>query len=186
MGNFNRDDNRSGGGFNRGSGGGRSFGGGGGFGGGNRFGGRDGGDRDGGRGGDRPMHKATCSQCNASCELPFRPKGDRPVYCSNCFGKQGDGDGRSNKFGGERNERHGRPSADFFEKKEKETKDSREVMDQLKMLNAKMDTLIRTLAPSAPVEKIKKQEVKEEVAVVKEVVKEKKEKAKKKSASKKA
>src|SRR3989338_5504062 len=113
MGNFNRDDNRdgnrSGGGFNRGFGGGRpSFGGGGGFGGGNRFGGRDE-----GRGGDRPMHKAICDTCGANFELPFRPKGDRPVYCKDCFGKKGDAGARPNAFGGERgerNDRHGRPS----------------------------------------------------------------------------
>ncbi len=29
--------------------------------------------------------KATCSECGDSCELPFRPSGDRPVFCSNCF-----------------------------------------------------------------------------------------------------
>lgn len=180
MGNFNRDgnrdNNRSGDGFNRGFGGGRPFGGGGGFGGGNRFGGRD----------DRPMHKAICDTCNTGFELPFKPKGDRPVYCNDCFGKKGDGNVRPNKFGGERNERHGgRPSAEFFEKREKEAKDSREVIDQLKMLNLKIDNLVRLLTPSASVEKVKKQEVKEEVAV-KEVVKEKKEKTKKKVTSKKA
>lgn len=44
-----------------------------------RFGGRD--DQ-----GPR-MHQATCADCGQSCEIPFRPTGDRPVYCSNCFGK---------------------------------------------------------------------------------------------------
>lgn len=31
------------------------------------------------------MHRATCAQCGASCEVPFKPTGDKPVYCSNCF-----------------------------------------------------------------------------------------------------
>lgn len=29
--------------------------------------------------------KATCADCGDSCEVPFRPSGERPVYCSNCF-----------------------------------------------------------------------------------------------------
>jgi len=56
----------------------------------------------GGRDGGRPaMHKATCSECGDECELPFRPTGDRPVFCSSCFDKQGGGD-RSSKFSGPR------------------------------------------------------------------------------------
>ena len=27
----------------------------------------------------------TCSDCGQECEIPFVPKHDRPVYCSNCF-----------------------------------------------------------------------------------------------------
>ena len=50
--------------------------------------------------GDRPtvMHKATCSECNEECEVPFRPTGDKPVYCRGCFGDKGGSD--SGKFGG--------------------------------------------------------------------------------------
>src|SRR3989344_5736458 len=53
---------------------------------GSRFGG--GGDRD-----MRPrtMHEATCSSCGKSCEVPFRPTGEKPVYCRDCFNKQGGG-----------------------------------------------------------------------------------------------
>lgn len=40
------------------------------------------------RDGDAPqMHQATCDDCGNSCEVPFRPTGERPVYCSNCFKK---------------------------------------------------------------------------------------------------
>ena len=50
--------------------------------------------RGGGGGGfDRPpreMHKATCSECNKECEIPFKPSGDRPVYCKDCFSKRKD------------------------------------------------------------------------------------------------
>lgn len=35
------------------------------------------------------MHQATCAQCGKSCEVPFRPNGQRPVYCRDCFGGAG-------------------------------------------------------------------------------------------------
>lgn len=39
------------------------------------------------------LHKATCSECGKECEVPFRPTGDKPVYCSDCFAKKrADGD----------------------------------------------------------------------------------------------
>lgn len=102
---------------NRGFGGGSSFGGGrggdrggdrGGFRGGSSFGGSRGGDRGGFRGGDRggfgggksfgggrpggrsTLFKTTCDKCKNECEVPFRPTGEKPVFCNNCFGKDGD------------------------------------------------------------------------------------------------
>ena len=69
----------------------------GGFGGGNRGGFR----KDGGRGGfrgkpdfkhgggfdsfNKEMFSATCATCNKQCEVPFRPNGEKPVYCRDCF-----------------------------------------------------------------------------------------------------
>lgn len=35
----------------------------------------------------REMHDAVCASCGASCKIPFEPKNDRPVYCSECFAK---------------------------------------------------------------------------------------------------
>jgi CxxC-x17-CxxC domain-containing protein len=49
-----------------------------GFGGGRRSGG-------GGGGGAREMFPATCASCGKSCQVPFQPNGDKPVYCSDCF-----------------------------------------------------------------------------------------------------
>ncbi|MGE0267023.1 MAG: CxxC-x17-CxxC domain-containing protein [Candidatus Omnitrophota bacterium] len=43
-----------------------------------------------GGGGPREWHKATCSECNSECEVPFKPRGDRPIYCKNCFAKRKD------------------------------------------------------------------------------------------------
>lgn len=39
-------------------------------------------------GGRREMHPATCAQCGKETEVPFLPRGDRPVYCSDCFRQQ--------------------------------------------------------------------------------------------------
>lgn len=41
-----------------------------------------------GSGRPREMHKAVCSGCNQECEVPFKPSGDRPVYCKECFSKR--------------------------------------------------------------------------------------------------
>ncbi len=67
-----------------GGGGGRGFGGGGPR--------RDFGGGGGGRGnfGDRPrgprqMFPAVCAECGKQTEVPFKPSGDRPVLCRDCF-----------------------------------------------------------------------------------------------------
>jgi CxxC-x17-CxxC domain-containing protein len=33
----------------------------------------------------REMHPAVCAQCGKDTTVPFRPRGDKPVYCSDCF-----------------------------------------------------------------------------------------------------
>lgn len=38
--------------------------------------------------GPRKIYTATCSDCGDSCEVPFRPTGERPVFCKDCFDKQ--------------------------------------------------------------------------------------------------
>ncbi len=35
--------------------------------------------------GPRPLHTVICSECGALSQVPFLPRGDRPVYCSVCF-----------------------------------------------------------------------------------------------------
>lgn len=39
------------------------------------------------RQGSREMYPAVCAQCGAQTQVPFRPRGDRPVYCSDCFSR---------------------------------------------------------------------------------------------------
>ncbi|MEK6900755.1 MAG: CxxC-x17-CxxC domain-containing protein [Nanoarchaeota archaeon] len=33
----------------------------------------------------REMHKATCADCGAECNVPFKPTEGRPVYCRDCY-----------------------------------------------------------------------------------------------------
>ena len=35
--------------------------------------------------GPREMHPIVCAQCGNEAMVPFRPRGDRPVYCGDCF-----------------------------------------------------------------------------------------------------
>lgn len=62
--------------------------GGGGGGGGGSYAGGGGGGGGGYGGGQREMFTATCSSCGREARVPFQPRGDKPVYCSDCFEKQ--------------------------------------------------------------------------------------------------
>ena len=33
----------------------------------------------------RQMYEAVCASCGQTCQVPFQPRDDRPVYCSECF-----------------------------------------------------------------------------------------------------
>ncbi len=39
-------------------------------------------------GAPREMHSAVCAQCGAQTQVPFLPKNDRPIYCSECYATQ--------------------------------------------------------------------------------------------------
>lgn len=36
----------------------------------------------------REMYTATCASCGKEAKVPFQPREDRPVYCSECFAQQ--------------------------------------------------------------------------------------------------
>ena len=36
----------------------------------------------------REMFSATCASCGREAQVPFRPSGAKPVYCSDCFKSQ--------------------------------------------------------------------------------------------------
>ncbi|MDT3700338.1 MAG: zinc-ribbon domain containing protein [Thermincola sp.] len=37
---------------------------------------------------EREMHSAVCSACGCETQVPFKPSGDKPVYCRECFNNQ--------------------------------------------------------------------------------------------------
>ena len=73
------------------------------------------------------MHDATCSECGKQCEIPFRPTGSRPVFCSDCFRKSDGGSGRSS--------RDDRPSSSG----------SGASSNQFAQINAKLDKILKVL-----------------------------------------
>jgi CxxC-x17-CxxC domain-containing protein len=34
---------------------------------------------------ERPMYPAICAKCGKETMVPFKPTGDKPVYCRECF-----------------------------------------------------------------------------------------------------
>jgi CxxC-x17-CxxC domain-containing protein len=43
------------------------------------------GQRDGGYGRERREFEVVCADCGQTTTVPFEPRGDRPVYCRDCF-----------------------------------------------------------------------------------------------------
>ncbi len=50
--------------------------------------------------GPREMFSATCGSCGKEAKVPFQPRGDRPVYCSDCFQSQPRTGGGGGGYGG--------------------------------------------------------------------------------------
>lgn len=106
---------------------------------------------------DRPekiMHTAVCAQCGNSCQVPFKPRGDKPVYCSTCFGAHSDS-GRDNKskFSKPREFRSEKPSPTF---------DNSKLITKIDELINKLDQVVKvmTVKEETPKEIVEKKEVK--------------------------
>lgn len=132
------------GGFSKGRSGGRSFGNGrddrrgggsrGGFGGGRTSRGRSF-DR-----GPKEMFHAECAECGNDCEVPFKPTGEKPVLCSNCFDKSG---------GRERRDRAPRGDGGFKKEFRAPKPDARidELLAEVRELHVKVDRLLAIIDP---------------------------------------
>ena len=49
--------------------------------------------QNGGNAAPRQMYEVICDGCGCTTQVPFQPRGDRPVYCRECFEAQ-----RQNRF----------------------------------------------------------------------------------------
>ena len=115
---------------------------------------------------EKRLYKTECAKCGDACEVPFRPTGERPVYCRPCFGKSEQP---------ERNDRFERKSAPEFRG------GSDNSAEQFRILNSKLDAILKALNP-APA---KAPEIKAEVKVEAKKAEAPKATAKKKAAAKK-
>ena len=137
----------------------------GGFGGRSKFGGDNRGDdrRGGGRWDrdDRPQQKfsAMCAACHKKCEVPFRPTGEKPVYCSDCFGQQSQGGSRP--YGNERSAR--REERSDYQKPPRAERPARhgsqnsaeltDIKRQLVTIEARLNRILDIINPPQPAEK---------------------------------
>ena len=100
-------------------------------------------------GGDsaRPvMHQAICSECDKECEVPFKPSGDKPVFCRSCFkNKEATGPRESGRrdFGKKDFGERSFSKAPFVKSSGGITK------EQFEILNSKLDKILDALDSTA-------------------------------------
>ena len=104
------------------------------------------------RGGDRPqmqLHKATCSNCKKSCEVPFKPDGTKPVLCRDCFSNSKD-DHQVRRP--ERRDEAGRGDRGFNTARPPQTSgpDLKELKEQVSRLEAKVTEVLALLKSTSP------------------------------------
>jgi len=51
---------------------------------------------------EKRLTKAICAECHKECEVPFRPTGNRPVYCRDCFSRHKPRESAFERHGGGR------------------------------------------------------------------------------------
>ncbi len=111
-----------------------------------------GGDR-GGFGGKPMMHEAVCSECGNRCQVPFKPNGRKPIFCSACFETQGGG--KSNERTFDRPRFGGREERSFGGNDRGGEKVNDNLKEQLAEVNAKLDRILRMLGNTDSVKKPK-------------------------------
>ncbi len=59
------------------------------------------------------MHKVICDKCGVSCEVPFKPSSDKPIFCSDCF-REKNNSGSSPRPDFRKSSRQGNGDREFF------------------------------------------------------------------------
>ncbi len=127
--------------------------------------------------GPRPqLFDAVCAECGERCQVPFRPNGRKPVYCSNCFKKDGNDEPR--RFGGDDDRRPSFAPRERFGSAP--ASHNGQMNEQLAALNIKLDKVLTALSHLAANQLTKEEHALDGMDVQEEVVKTKKEKVVKK------
>ncbi|MEK7227859.1 MAG: CxxC-x17-CxxC domain-containing protein [Patescibacteria group bacterium] len=111
-----------------------------------------GGEFRGGNNRDRQMYQAICSNCGKPCEVPFKPTGDKPVFCNDCFNKRRDpSDTRVSRPQFDNNS----PRRDFSAPRDprapyKPMQESSNISKQLSDISVKLDRLISAMEKNPP------------------------------------
>ena len=71
---------------------------------------------------ERSFTRVICSACNKECEVPFKPSGDRPVYCKECFAKRKDRDPHKENYDNKPREQVFPPERRFDKRKNSENR----------------------------------------------------------------
>lgn len=95
--------------------------------------------------GPRTMYPATCANCGKACEVPFRPTGDKPVFCRDCFRENG-GESR-------------RPEERNFSRPQNAPVPNNEYKAQLDALSVKVDKILDILTAATSADKIQTEEI---------------------------
>lgn len=108
------------------------------------------------------LHDAVCDECGKDCQVPFKPSGGKPVFCSECFEKKGGrGDNRSSRRGSYK-PRFSDRGSDRSSQKNVSSPDFSQLTKNVEILNNKLDTIITLLGADKkkkkdPVVKVKKE-----------------------------
>lgn len=103
------------------------------------------------------MHDAVCDDCSNNCQVPFMPTSGKPIYCSDCFEKRGNGNSR-------------RPSSSNRGDFSSSRNNSQENSKQFKIINEKLDKILEALSPKEEKAKVKKTKKKKPKKVTEEKI----------------
>lgn len=108
------------------------------------------------------LHDAVCAQCNKTCQVPFKPNGRKPVFCSDCFVRD-ENPGERSEFapkrpfrddrGGDRGfdrsfDRGSERSFDRPERAPERPQTDRqmaEVLGEMRIMNSKLEAILKAL-----------------------------------------
>ena len=82
---------------------------------------------------------AICSNCGKKCQVPFRPDGEKPVYCKDCFGTPRDAMAGKKKFSANPTPSFNAPASAAG------GKSIADLTRQIAAMNTKIDTMLKIL-----------------------------------------